>query len=91
MNVNSQQVQIAFDSPVWNSNCHAKKSVSIRRYILAHPATSGWAFLHLYPKVVEACRRDSSLYEILALVDAIRGGRARERAIAAQELTKRMS
>ena len=51
----------------------------------------GEAWAPLYPKAVDACRRDASLYEILALVDAIRGGRARERAIAAQELTKRMS
>jgi len=51
----------------------------------------GEVWAPLYPKAVDACRRDSSLYEILALVDAIRGGRAREGAIAAQELTKRMS
>jgi len=51
----------------------------------------GEAWAPLYPKAVDACRRDESLYEILALVDAIRGGRARERAIAADELTKRMS
>jgi hypothetical protein len=51
----------------------------------------GEAWTPLYPQAADACRRDASLYEVLALVDAIRGGRARERAIAAAELTRRMS
>jgi hypothetical protein len=34
--------------------------------------------------------RDPKLHELLALVDAIREGRAREREIAIQELTKRI-
>jgi hypothetical protein len=37
-----------------------------------------------------AALRDDKLYELLALVDAIRDGRAREREIAARELKKRL-
>jgi hypothetical protein len=43
----------------------------------------------LYPSAVDAARRDSKLYEALALVDALRVGRARERTLAI-DLLKRM-
>jgi hypothetical protein len=42
-----------------------------------------------HPSVPAASRRDEALYE--ALVDAIRGGRARERTLAAEELSRRLS
>jgi hypothetical protein len=45
----------------------------------------------LYPSVPAAARRDERLYHLLALVDAVRAGRARERALASEELTKRLS
>ena len=45
----------------------------------------------LYRSVPAAARRDQALYELLALGDAIRGGRARERAIAIAELEARLS
>ena len=45
----------------------------------------------LYPSVPGAARRDPALYELLALVDAIRGGRARERKLAIAELQARLS
>lgn len=45
----------------------------------------GEAFSPLYKSAPAAARNDSKLYELLALVDAIRGGRARER-----EMAKRM-
>jgi hypothetical protein len=51
----------------------------------------GEAWSPLYAKAVEACRRDLAFYEALALVDAIRGGRARERGLAVDELKKRLS
>ena len=50
----------------------------------------GIAFSPLYKNVPQAALRDSKLYELLALVDAIREGRAREREIAVQELTTRI-
>ncbi len=50
----------------------------------------GLSFSPLYSLAPAAARSDSSLYELLALVDAIRGGRAREREIASRELKKRL-
>jgi len=44
----------------------------------------------LHPKVPEACLKDPVFYEYLALCDALRVGRARERNIAIQELKKRL-
>lgn len=51
----------------------------------------GEAWSPLYPSVPAAVRRDATLYEALALLDAIRGGRARERALAVEELTRRFA
>lgn len=50
----------------------------------------GYEFLPLYKSVPTAAREDNLLYELLALVDAIRDGRARERDIAIKELRKRL-
>ena len=56
----------------------------------AHGTVRGYSFAPLYPTVPEAALRDPVLYELLALVDAIREGRARERDIAAKELNARL-
>ena len=45
----------------------------------------------LYPIVPSAARRDAGLYDLLALVDALRIGRARERAFAEKEITRRLN
>lgn len=50
----------------------------------------GQAVIPLYPSVLEAVQKDSQLYELLALVDAIRVGRAREVQLAKKELEKRL-
>lgn len=50
----------------------------------------GQAFQPLYKSAPKAAVRDPSLYELLALVDAIRGGRARERELAVKELKRRL-
>jgi hypothetical protein len=50
----------------------------------------GATFDPLYRNVPEAAKRDSYLYELLALVDAIRDGRVRERKIAEKELVTRL-
>jgi hypothetical protein len=50
----------------------------------------GFAFSPLYKNVPDAARKDPKLHELLALVDAVREGRARERAIAIKELTTRI-
>lgn len=51
----------------------------------------GAALYPLYPSAPAAARRDPSLYEVLALFDALRAGRARERALAAELLGARLS
>ena len=43
-----------------------------------------------FERAVDAALRDAALYELLALVDAIRDGRARERNLAQQALEKRL-
>jgi hypothetical protein len=50
----------------------------------------GESFLPLYASAPEAARKDERLYELLALVDAIRAGRARERQIAERLLEERL-
>ena len=57
-----------------------------------HPEGSvrGESFSPIFRSVPEAAMRDSGLYQLLALVDAIRGGRARERALAVRELGGRL-
>jgi len=50
----------------------------------------GEAFSPLYKSVPVAAKNDPVLYELLVLVDAIRGGRVRERDIAKKELKKRL-
>ena len=56
----------------------------------AHGTVRGLAVKPLYKTVPMACRRDERLYEYLVLVDAVRGGRARERRKATEILTERL-
>jgi hypothetical protein len=51
----------------------------------------GQAFSPLYKSVPNAARKDAIVYEYLVIVDAIRGGRARERELAIKELKMRFS
>lgn len=53
--------------------------------------TRGIALHPLYPSVPGAAARNPALYELLALFDAVRGGNARERALAIDLLDKRLS
>jgi DNA-binding Lrp family transcriptional regulator len=52
--------------------------------------TRGIALQPLYKSAPAAAVRDPLLYELLALLDGIRDGRARERKIAEKELIKRL-
>jgi hypothetical protein len=54
----------------------------------AHGAVRGEGLLPLHPCVPGAAQRDAALYELLALFDALRSGRARERNIASTRLQK---
>lgn len=53
--------------------------------------TRGQAFEPLYRSAPGAARQDPELYALLALADAIRGGRARERALAVKALEERLA
>jgi DNA-binding Lrp family transcriptional regulator len=55
-----------------------------------HGTVRGFAVEPLYSSVVNAVKSDSPLYELLALVDALRIGRARERNLAEEELKQRI-
>jgi len=49
----------------------------------------GESFSPLYKSAPKAAKNDDKLYQLLALIDAIRGGRARERELAKKELKNR--
>jgi hypothetical protein len=53
-------------------------------------SVQGAAVQPLYSSVPHAARRDLALYDLLALVDALRLGRARERTMAEKELGQRL-
>jgi hypothetical protein len=50
----------------------------------------GHSILPLYPSAPEAALKDEKLHELLALADALRVGRAREKELAVKELKKRL-
>lgn len=50
----------------------------------------GASYSPIYKSAPKAAKKDPKLYELLALVDGIRGGRAREREVAKKELAKRL-
>lgn len=52
--------------------------------------TRGQAIEPLHPSVPFACDTDPLLYQVLALVDAVRVGRSREKSRAIEELRKRL-
>lgn len=56
----------------------------------AEGGVRGTAFSPLYSLAPRAAMLDPKLYELLVLIDAIRGGRAREREIAIKELKQRL-
>ncbi len=50
----------------------------------------GHSILPLYPSVIQAVELDPELYEYLALIDAVRVGRAREKNLALELLNKKI-
>lgn len=56
----------------------------------AEGTARGYALAPLYKSVPYAAKRDIKLYALLALVDAVRDGRARERNLAIKEIRKRL-
>jgi len=57
----------------------------------AEGTVRGYALEPLFRSVPKAARRDPKLYELLALTDALREGRARERKLAQEALKKRLA
>ena len=57
----------------------------------AEGTVRGVSFSPLYKSAPEAAKMDKALYEWLALVDALRGGRSREKVLAADEVTRRLA
>jgi len=57
----------------------------------AEGPVKGMAFSPLYKLAPGAAKKDDVLYELLVLVDAIRGGRAREIDLANKELIRRLN
>lgn len=51
----------------------------------------GYAFAPLYKHAPDAAQKNKVLYELFSLTDALRDGRARERALALEDLKKRVS
>ena len=80
-------VPTAHSAPPLNSSIHSDED-----YVW--PSVKGQARGHgiipLYSSVVNAVKLDPELYELLALVDALRVGKTREREMAIQELKHRM-
>ena len=68
--------------------------VSEKEHCLVWPClngdSQGQSIKPLYVKLPQAAMRDQALYEILALTDALRIGRARERAVAGDELKRKL-
>ena len=65
---------------------------SEENYVWASPKGQmrGQAIEPLYKSVVKAVAGDPLLYELLALVDAVRVGRIREKELAVEQLKKRI-
>lgn len=72
----------------------------LSRYIIAEKDIYVWKSAYgtirgqiiepLYASVPELAQKDTQLYELLALIDALRVGKAREKNIAIEELTKKI-
>ena len=70
----------------------SKMIESTEPYVWPHGdgTVRGQAIEPLHPKVADACLRDKELYELMALCDALRVGKVREKKIAMVELKKRI-
>jgi hypothetical protein len=53
-------------------------------------AVRGQSIIPLYPNLIKAVKKDEKLYELCALMDAIRVGKAREVELAKKELKERI-
>lgn len=80
-------IATAFASPAFRNELHSAGEI-IPVWPDPKGNSRGQAVLPLYKSVPVAVRHDSTLYELLAIVDAIRIGQARERNLACKLLGK---
>jgi hypothetical protein len=85
-----EQMQGASESPSVRGPLTLFWEQAQTQIVWSHPEGEVWGegLEPLYPSIIEAARRDPKLHEYLALVDALRIGRARERKLAIELLTK---
>lgn len=69
-----------------------EKIMSEEHYVwpYAHGKLRGQVIEPLHPKLPEACLKDPELYELMALTDAIRVGKARERNLAIEMIIEKI-
>ena len=69
-----------------------KKIASDEHFVwpYANGNVRGQAITPLHPKIPEACIKDAKFYELMALTDAIRAGKVRERKMAVEMLKERI-
>jgi hypothetical protein len=79
----------AHSAPPLSASIHSGDEVFVWPY--EEGSVRGEAIEPLYNKVPKAAMEDSKLYELLALVDAIRVGRSREHNLAVSEIKKRIA
>jgi hypothetical protein len=58
---------------------------------MAQGAVSGYELSPLYPSAPKAAKLDARLYELLAMIDALRTGKARERKLAQDIICQRLT
>lgn len=75
------------------AHSRAKRATSERPLIWPHPdgKSRGQSLTPLYRAAPYAALQDERLYELLALVDMLRIGRARERSLAKERLRYRLN
>lgn len=80
----------SFAAPPLNSIIVATESSPIPVWPMPEGKKSGYELLPLHPAAPEAASIDPDFYEMLALIDCIREGRARERTLASKEIQHRL-
>ena len=67
---------------------HSEKDIYV--WQSAYGTIRGQTIIPLYASVPQLVQKDAQLYELLSLIDALRVGKAREKNLAIEELTKRI-
>jgi len=84
-------IPTAFSSPVMSRYLMTNHSGEMIVWPYAEGEARGESITPLYPNAVKAALRDPELYELLALVDAMRLGKVREKEIALKLLKEKFS